>query len=423
MPQCFFIIFLLLCVPSWATSGSDLSLYAGSALEDEDFLSKKSRSILEIFYITKKFERSFKVMEKALRVERNKKLYAKFVGDFFSQSCFLLKTDVVKKVVDQIRQTHSFAPHFTLWNHIKRFKYGLKPEEMLILLDFAKVHLVACQLILLKEHSFNWIKTAEAALSLLELEKRCPIFKEINLLTSYFLQNNISSNHAAVLNCFLSQEGFLEKEPFLYNALFEDIYFENKIDHVILRFYHLRRVGPVVSYIKKISKYITCADNQKFLDLGFEQEPILVMIGALQGDCSLKSFYLIWNDLKKYKYIREEKIFKEFAYFLLYFMSTLCIQERLKVLDHTISLERLSAMELEDILDLLDLLEEQLPAFLEKYELDGHSDLTWHAWFKKYWLVVPVSACILAVKIYVLSQRLHDDVIKGGSLKTFIAPL
>lgn len=396
----------------YSTSRFDVSLYAASNLEDEEFLSKKSRSILEIFYITKKFERSFTMMERALLVERNKKLYATFVGDFFSQSSYLLRTEVVKKVADQMKATQSFVPLFTLWDHIRRFKYGVKPEEMMVLLDFAKVHLVSCQLILLKENSFSWIKTAQVTLSLLDLDHHSVVFKEINLLTSYFVQNNICSHHAAVLNCFLAQEDLIGKESFLYNALFEDIYFENKIDHVILRFYHLKRVEAAVAYIKRISKNRMVACDASFSTLGFEQEPIVHMISDLQVDPSLKPLYSIWNDLKKYKYIREEKVFKEFAYFLLYFMSTFCIDERVKALDQHVSVERLSIMELEDILDLLDLLEEQLPGFLEKYELDGHSTLTWNLWLKKYWLIVPVSAFVLAFKIYVLFNRFNNDVRK-----------
>jgi len=55
-------------------------------------------------------------------------------------------------------------------------------------------------------------------------------------------------------------------------------------------------------------------------------------------------------------------------------------------------------MPLEEVLDILDLLVEELPEFLEKYELN--SDITWRSWVKKYWILVPVAATAFGIKIY-----------------------
>jgi hypothetical protein len=55
-------------------------------------------------------------------------------------------------------------------------------------------------------------------------------------------------------------------------------------------------------------------------------------------------------------------------------------------------------MPLEDVLDLLDILVDQLPEFLEKTELT--SNLEWKEWINKYWLIAPISTIVLALKIY-----------------------
>ncbi|MFT6765491.1 MAG: hypothetical protein ACJAZS_000369 [Alteromonas naphthalenivorans] len=54
--------------------------------------------------------------------------------------------------------------------------------------------------------------------------------------------------------------------------------------------------------------------------------------------------------------------------------------------------------ELEEILNALDLIVEELPVFLEQYELA--SNLSWKEWKKKYWLLAPIGAGVLTLKFY-----------------------
>jgi hypothetical protein len=66
----------------------------------------------------------------------------------------------------------------------------------------------------------------------------------------------------------------------------------------------------------------------------------------------------------------------------------------------------IDSLPLEEILSTIDLLVEQMPAILEKYELQ--SNLSWKQWFKKYWWAVPVISTVIGLRILVA----YKDIMK-----------
>lgn len=52
----------------------------------------------------------------------------------------------------------------------------------------------------------------------------------------------------------------------------------------------------------------------------------------------------------------------------------------------------------EEVLHLLDVVLEELPEFIDKYEFN--SNLTWEEWKKKYWLLAPAGGIVLILKFY-----------------------
>ena len=67
------------------------------------------------------------------------------------------------------------------------------------------------------------------------------------------------------------------------------------------------------------------------------------------------------------------------------------IQNRISSLDH---------IAIDEIIHALDLIVEELPTFIDKYELD--SELSWIEWKRKYWLLAPIGVIALGVKLYFL---------------------
>ena len=60
--------------------------------------------------------------------------------------------------------------------------------------------------------------------------------------------------------------------------------------------------------------------------------------------------------------------------------------------------KNIDSMQVKEVLETLDMILEELPAFVEKYELN--SELSWKEWKKKHWLLAPVGALILGAKFY-----------------------
>jgi hypothetical protein len=63
----------------------------------------------------------------------------------------------------------------------------------------------------------------------------------------------------------------------------------------------------------------------------------------------------------------------------------------------------ISQLPIAEVLNAIDMLVNELPPFIEKYELN--SQITWKNWLKKYWWVPPVFGIWFGLKILLKLQR------------------
>lgn len=245
--------------------------------------------------------------------------------------------------------------------------------------------------------------------------------REIFILSNSFLNQHLSAHYTHILQDFLTKElpetlAIADKETAASNI---------STNNIILRFYHLKRLEPSLTCLHhldthKVSPFLDTYQTEELCAQStLYTTHLLDMISAIQKQKSLKPLFSFWNGLAHYKHMHNETTLREFAQ-----LTTLFLQTTIQHLDKqqanhpkqssTIFLQDLTTMPLEDILDLLDILVEQLPGFIENTELN--STMKWKEWLKKYWLMGPISTLIFAIRIYILYKNLapHESHPQGA---------
>lgn len=238
------------------------------------------------------------------------------------------------------------------------------------------------------------------------------IFLALLFLTSHSLYSN-----SMILQHLVNQKPSLE-----YSS-------KGLLDSIVLRFYHIQRLAKGVRRLlwmshkqlvpldlhcevieNKHTKTLVINNNS---EVTFTHPRIISCIEHIENYHSLVPFVEIWDDLIHYQLVNDSLVLHEFTCLLFYLYKDVVHQEAFlrssseedqealeEILQRAPSLE---TADLEEILDVLDVLIDELPAFIEKYELT--SSMTWIEWLKKYWLLAPVGMAALILRIY-LKQSL-----------------
>lgn len=203
------------------------------------------------------------------------------------------------------------------------------------------------------------------------------------------------------------------------------------LDDIILRFYHVQRLSRSVNLLLWMSKKklvpldveyrVHEQKGQKILILKdayipFSHPRIIWCLEHIQTHHSLFPFLEIWDDLAHYQLVDDQEIIREFIYILFYLYRDVVHQEIFVKNDiHDDQLEEifkkianLEKADLEDILDVLDMLVDELPEFIEKYELNSH--MTWKEWTKKHWIIPLLAFGALCLKVLV--QHFDKKIVK-----------
>ncbi len=67
--------------------------------------------------------------------------------------------------------------------------------------------------------------------------------------------------------------------------------------------------------------------------------------------------------------------------------------------------EKINQLPIAEVLNAIDMLVTELPPFLEKYEFN--SKMSWKAWLRKYWWVLPIFGGWFGLKVLLSLQRPH----------------
>ncbi len=123
---------------------------------------------------------------------------------------------------------------------------------------------------------------------------------------------------------------------------------------------------------------------------------------CMQG--SLEPLKLFWNSLLFARNPRSSIIVQEFTKAIVVLMYA-CVNKKKYlqseeiIFRNSLEVKDLDSLSLEEMLTILDLLVKEVPDFLEKIEINN-TNLSWNDWFKKYWLVAPLTGVFVGMKIY-----------------------
>ncbi len=187
----------------------------------------------------------------------------------------------------------------------------------------------------------------------------------------------------------------------------EKISLENTLD----RFYIIQRIDPCINAITKLhtdfwffSIPIFSYNHVNYDGIIFSNEHIIGLINEVEKEQSIKPILHMWAEIKRYKYLHDSEMIKEFTQFIFILIRNSFKHQFPKVFEthaevKTIYLlDTIESLSLDQILDFLDILIENLLIFVQKYELD--SSMSWKEWIQKYWLISPFALSALCIKIY-----------------------
>ena len=183
------------------------------------------------------------------------------------------------------------------------------------------------------------------------------------------------------------------------------------LETTLRRFYIIQRIDPFVHLMAKIKpKFWSFPaplfnyDKVHYDGVLFCNEHILTLIDTIKKEQSINPILHMWAELKRYKYLHDSEMVKEFTQ-LVFIVTRYSLKHQFPTsfedntsVKNIYILDAIESLSLDQILDILDVLVEDLPVFIDKYELD--STMTWKEWINKYWLVAPAAFGALLFKMY-----------------------
>lgn len=164
---------------------------------------------------------------------------------------------------------------------------------------------------------------------------------------------------------------------------------------------------------------IECQENSvRWSDSTFYTMQMIMCIDHLCMYKTIEPLLCTWSSLIFSNARNRTAIIQEFAKAMLVLMHA-SLQHRFSSSQDTVlmrssyDIKTLDSLSLEELLAILDLLVDEIPEFLEKLELTNET-LTWHDWIKKYWLIAPLTAAMVGIKIYLSYSTTHAVAKIGG---------
>lgn len=171
---------------------------------------------------------------------------------------------------------------------------------------------------------------------------------------------------------------------------------------VTLRHYYAQRLKRPLSFLKQVkckkTDYFEQAANGcnclLITNYQFSHPEIKRVVSHMEQHNSLDPLLKLGNEFEKMKLIQDEQFQKQFMGLIFTTYRNLLINNasthHLPIKKNTLELmahlyDELEQLPLEQLLDAIDLLAEELPPLLEKYEFN--SSMEWKTWLKKYWWV------------------------------------
>ena len=184
---------------------------------------------------------------------------------------------------------------------------------------------------------------------------------------------------------------------------------------ITARNYYSKRLKKTIALLSKIK----CSQQDLFDPLAdttdcdcvfihdhlFSSPPITRCVSEIEREKTLQPLLQLTKNF--YKYIQQQRFLREFIFLIFIATRNIIMNNAIKkkiTLKKSIQEDinyiyrNLDAVTVEEILEVIDILTEELPALLEQYNF--YSTKTWRAWLKKYWWAPPLIGTVLGLRIY-----------------------
>lgn len=330
------------------------------------FIQRLERPIRVLFYINEKLINKDKASFINSLLHHNS-AHKKIIIE--PGTALLFQNDVVRKYMKKIEQTQNIDALKDLWSDFLAYKYiesdSFVKETLKAIMLLYKNLLLNITLPNHREEN-GWLHTDE--IDILLNNKEDDIHDNFSCILS--LLSNISD-----------QKDFLVNN----NLMLYLIHRLHKSIEVLTRFNkaHLSTFWHCL-YVEKGNNVIN-----------FQHESISQCVDLMIENKSFEPLFSLWRKFSSYTYIDDMLFLKEFVslQYVIYSRMISCMsaekgkspspQEIIELYD------TIAGLPMPEALNSLDLLVEELVLIMEKYELD--SQMSWTAWFKKYWWVPPVA--------------------------------
>lgn len=311
---------------------------------------------------------------------------------FDFNNSFQFNHNKIRESIRSMEHEHNFKPLFSVWNEFITYK---SIEDQLFVEEFTKEIFVISRNILIA--CGICARDMVPLKSLMGLEAN-QLLDVIDTYVDQFLEQKpeYSSPH-------------IQSTPYAMRV--SDLHQSVHIDEVIMRFYHIKRLEFVFWILNMIQEkeipinlsYTTTPEGL-FLDskYHFKHEHIVSCIRVMEQTNSIEPLKGLMLGVQRYKYINDERFKREYLFLLLITLQHLELRRSIS----RIPLDEMSSAEeipLEKILDALDLIVEELPLLLEKYEFNTTQNVK--EWVKHHWWAPAIILGTIGIKLYLIFRK------------------
>lgn len=297
---------------------------------------------------------------------------------------FSFKHTRIQESIRTMEHEHNLKPLFSVWDDFIAYK---SIEDQLFVEEFTKeIFVISRNMLICSGICVQPSLDLRSAIGLPAQQ----LLDVIDMYTEQFLEHTPNHNTPHL-------------ETVITPLRMPDLQQTVHIDDVILRFYHVQRLGIIFWLLNEIqAKGIQLKLNYSNTSDGvlidneyrFTHEHIVSSIKIMEQTNSIEPLMGLMQGIQRYKYIDDEIFTRE------YLMLTLLTLRHLK-LSHKPLMRtdaKIDDLPLEKILEALDIIAQELPGLLEKYEFTG--TMSWKEWFKKYWWAPAIVLGTVGIKVY-----------------------
>lgn len=305
-----------------------------------------------------------------------------------SLSCddFTINHELISSSMNQIKRVKNLHPLFLVWNDFIHYK---SLHDQLLVDDFTKQVFIVSRS-LLQEKNYSITKDQYINASTEDLLDLIDIY--VDSFKNKYNLGTIKSKQTKMRVADLKPHA--------------------NINEVINRFYCIKRLNKVWNYLNYLNfsqkdilfEYTTLHNqlelNKKYI---FSNETVISCIKIMQQTNSISPLIELSANINEYKDLHEITFIKEYLILLYTTISSINTNNDLHITTKKNDLLSVDDVDLEKILNAIDMIAQELPPLLEKFEFN--SDMPWNKWLKKYWWAPVTITIVMTIKMYLILKK------------------